>query len=124
MSERSRIVSHGKSLRSTPDRTNAQRLSPARPCQDTSTLGSACPAIDLTGYRHRPTALPTALTLSQCHAVLGRRGVTIAAAFVSAGALAASAQAASLYTGPAPRPGPDILYSQAASAPQLQNGGI
>jgi hypothetical protein len=37
---------------------------------------------------------------------------------------AASAAAASLYEGPAPRPGPDILYSPPAQAPQLTNAGI
>ncbi len=30
----------------------------------------------------------------------------------------------SLYQGPAPRPGPDILYRPPAQAPQLENGGI
>lgn len=30
----------------------------------------------------------------------------------------------SLYSGPAPRPGPDILYKQAPRAPQLENVGI
>ena len=30
----------------------------------------------------------------------------------------------SLYQGPAPRPGPDILYRSVAKAPQLQNSGI
>ncbi|HVT34178.1 MAG TPA: glucodextranase DOMON-like domain-containing protein, partial [Nevskiaceae bacterium] len=30
----------------------------------------------------------------------------------------------SLYSGPAPRPGPDILYAPLADAPQLQNTGI
>ena len=35
---------------------------------------------------------------------------------------AGGAQAAnSLYTGPAPRPGPDLLYGPLANAPQLQN---
>ncbi|MGI9021339.1 MAG: alpha/beta hydrolase-fold protein [Solirubrobacterales bacterium] len=38
-------------------------------------------------------------------------------------ALAAPAGAASLYDGPAPRPGPDILYSKPAKAPQLRNRG-
>ena len=36
MFERSRIVIHGNPLRSIPLRTNAQRRSPANPCQDTS----------------------------------------------------------------------------------------
>jgi predicted esterase len=37
---------------------------------------------------------------------------------------AAHAGRGSLYQGPAPRPGPDILYSKPAVAPQLQNGGV
>jgi hypothetical protein len=39
-------------------------------------------------------------------------------------AVAATAQAGSLYTGPGPRPGPDILYSKPVKAPQLANSGI
>jgi hypothetical protein len=39
-------------------------------------------------------------------------------------ALPASAGASSLYDGPGPRPGPDILYSKPAHAPQLSNAGI
>ena len=35
----------------------------------------------------------------------------------------AAAHAASLYTGTAPRPGPDILYEPLATAPQLTNSG-
>src|SRR5438309_4176875 len=38
-------------------------------------------------------------------------------------ALAPAANAGSLYQGPGPRPGPDILYSKAPVAPQLQNTG-
>src|SRR3981081_922128 len=38
-------------------------------------------------------------------------------------ALAPAADAGSLYRGPGPRPGPDILYSKAPVAPQLQNTG-
>ena len=40
-------------------------------------------------------------------------------------ALPASASAAngSLYSGPAPRPGPEILYRKPAKAPQLRNRG-
>jgi hypothetical protein len=34
----------------------------------------------------------------------------------------ASADSSSLYHGPAPRPGPDILYERPATAPQLTNG--
>jgi hypothetical protein len=39
-------------------------------------------------------------------------------------ALPPLAQADSLYTGPGPRPGPDILYAPAVTAPQLTNEGI
>ena len=49
MSERSRIVIHGKPLRGMPSRMNAHRRSPARPCHETSTSSSASAAIDLTG---------------------------------------------------------------------------
>ncbi|MDQ4124571.1 MAG: hypothetical protein M3134_03080, partial [Actinomycetota bacterium] len=35
-----------------------------------------------------------------------------------------SAHAASLYDGPPPRPGPDILYAPPVDAPQLQNTGV
>src|SRR3954465_8190700 len=53
------------------------------------------------------------------------RRVAIAAALLaSGGALAATAQAASLYTGPGPRPGPSLLYSKAKASPQLANAGI
>src|SRR4030081_3481016 len=38
-------------------------------------------------------------------------------------ALAPAADAGSLYRGPGPRPGPDILYSKAPVAPQLHNSG-
>ncbi len=38
--------------------------------------------------------------------------------------LPAPAQAASLYDGPGPRPGPDILYEPIVRAPQLENTGI
>src|SRR3954447_1510906 len=37
-------------------------------------------------------------------------------------AAASAADAASLYSGPGPRPGPDILYRKPAVAPQLTNG--
>src|SRR4051812_14833999 len=39
-------------------------------------------------------------------------------------AAATPARAASLYSGPGPRPGPDVLYAPPASAPQLENTGI
>jgi predicted esterase len=45
-------------------------------------------------------------------------------AAVMLGALAASASGSSLYSGPGPRPGPDILYEPTAVAPQLTNTGI
>ena len=40
------------------------------------------------------------------------------------GAPPAAARAASLYSGPGPRPGPAILYRPLATAPQLTNAGI
>ncbi len=45
----------------------------------------------------------------------------LAAIALSGGAATASG---SLYEGPAPRPGPDVLYRPLAKAPQLQNSGI
>src|SRR6266571_2173550 len=56
---RCRMVSHGKPLRVIPSRMNAQRRSPASPCQDTSTESSASAPIDLTGYRNSPATRPT-----------------------------------------------------------------
>ena len=58
-SERSRIVSQGKPLRTIPSRTKAQRRSPARPCQETSTFERDSAPIDLTGYRHKALTRPT-----------------------------------------------------------------
>jgi hypothetical protein len=52
------------------------------------------------------------------------RRVAIAAALASAGLAVTTAQAASLYTGPGPRPGPSLLYSKAKASPQLANAGI
>ena len=39
-------------------------------------------------------------------------------------AVALAAPSGSLYSGPGPRPGPDILYAPAANAPQLTNAGV
>src|SRR3954464_1453666 len=50
------------------------------------------------------------------------RVLLIAVLFALAGAASASADSSSLYHGPAPRPGPDILYQPPATAPQLTNG--
>src|SRR3954451_15363657 len=50
-------------------------------------------------------------------------GVAVVAVGVMS-AVAATAQAGSLYTGPGPRPGPKLLYSKPAKAPQLANAGI
>jgi hypothetical protein len=52
-----------------------------------------------------------------------RRGA-IALASVCALATPSPALAGSLYDGPGPRPGPDILYAPPVDAPQLQNTGI
>ena len=46
------------------------------------------------------------------------------AAVLAMTAASARADDASLYRGPAPRPGPDILYAPAATSPQLQNTGV
>ena len=43
---------------------------------------------------------------------------------VPAPASPAGAAAGSLYSGMGPRPGPDILYQNPASAPQLTNAGV
>src|SRR6476661_1068265 len=52
-----------------------------------------------------------------------RRGVAIVTLLlVAALAPAASADSSSLYRGPGPRPGPDLLYDAPATAPQLTNG--
>ncbi len=48
----------------------------------------------------------------------------IAGLVASLCALPALAQADSLYTGAGPRPGPDILYAPAVTAPQLTNDGV
>src|SRR4051812_24647714 len=50
--------------------------------------------------------------------MIGRWGLIAVTAALCA---AAPAHAASLYDGPGPRPGPDILYAPAATAPQLTN---
>src|SRR3954454_3066 len=50
--------------------------------------------------------------------MIGRWGLIAVTAALCA---AAPAHAASLYDGPGPRPGPDILYAPAAAAPQLTN---
>ena len=54
-----------------------------------------------------------------------RRVLSACALSIAAiGAPAASADPGSLYQGPGPRPGPDILYEPPAKAPQLQNAGV
>src|SRR5918997_4970942 len=50
-----------------------------------------------------------------------KRSLVAAAAIMAV--TAAPAGAASLYDGPGPRPGPDILYADAPRAPQLENTG-
>src|SRR3954453_13107693 len=52
------------------------------------------------------------------------RRVAIAAALLTSASTVATAQAASLYTGPGPRPGPSLLYSKAKASSQLANAGI
>jgi hypothetical protein len=53
----------------------------------------------------------------------GRHTLALAIATLACAAPAA-ADPGSLYTGPGPRPGPDILYEPVADAPQLDNSGI
>src|SRR5690349_5739563 len=50
-------------------------------------------------------------------------GLAVLAAAIGAAA-PALADEGSLYRGPAPRPGPDILYAAPVVAPQLTNGGV
>src|SRR5881296_4230704 len=55
------------------------------------------------------------------------RGLTVpllCSLAIVAGAPAALAGAPSLYSGPGPRPGPDVLYGAPAAAPQLENVGV
>src|SRR5213593_2270192 len=55
------------------------------------------------------------------------RGLTVpllCSLAIVAGAPAALAAASSLYSGPAPRPGPDVLYGAPAVAAQLENVGV
>src|SRR3954471_19396321 len=51
-----------------------------------------------------------------------RSAAFIALLFCLAAAPGAAGDSSSLYHGPAPRPGPDILYEPPATAPQLTNG--
>jgi glucodextranase-like protein len=51
-----------------------------------------------------------------------RRAALVAVLVCLTSASAAMADPGSLYRGPAPRPGPDILYEKPATAPQLTNG--
>src|SRR3954463_11512467 len=53
--------------------------------------------------------------------MIGRWGLIAVTTAAFAFAAAPPAHAASLYDGPGPRPGPDILYAPAATAPQLTN---
>src|SRR4051812_19520530 len=53
-----------------------------------------------------------------------RRGWLGAGAVGMLLACGATAEAGSLYSGPGPRPGPDLLYSKPAKLPQLANAGI
>lgn len=53
----------------------------------------------------------------------GRRAL-IAVLVLAAPLAAAPAHASSLYDGPGPRPGPDLLYEPPSRAPQLENTGV
>ena len=59
----------------------------------------------------------------RARAALGALAASTAVALIAL-APAASADRASLYRGPGPRPGPDILYAPLAKAPQLTNSGV
>src|SRR5919197_3791240 len=48
----------------------------------------------------------------------------VAGLLAGLGPPAAVAASGSLYSGPGPRPGPDILYAATATAPQLTNAGV
>src|SRR5690242_14370960 len=55
------------------------------------------------------------------------RGLTVpllCSLAIVAGAPVARAGGSSLYSGPAPRPGPDVLYGAPGVAPQLENVGV
>src|SRR5438093_6382361 len=55
------------------------------------------------------------------------RGLTVpllCSLAIITGAPAAFAGGTSLYSGPGPRPGPDVLYGASAVAPQLENVGV
>src|SRR5436305_11118697 len=54
----------------------------------------------------------------------GRGRAAALATAAALGLIAVPARAGSLYSGPGPRPGPDLLYEGAASPPQLQNTGV
>ncbi len=56
--------------------------------------------------------------------IRGRRIGTLGLAALAAFALPAMAAADSLYSGSAPRPGPDVLYRKPVTAPQLQNASL
>ena len=74
------------------------------------------------GLRCRPDDIPLrARRGGPLHSGAMRRGRFTAAIAVAVVAIPGAAQAASLYTGPGPRPGPDILYEKRAQAPQLEN---
>src|SRR5262249_52860185 len=54
----------------------------------------------------------------------GLTGPLLCSLTILAGAPAALAGGSSLYSGPIPRPGPDVLYAAPAVAPQLENVGV
>jgi len=55
---------------------------------------------------------------------MSARGATVLLLCSLGVAPATEARQSSLYSGPGPRPGPDILYAAATVAPQLENVGI
>ena len=55
---------------------------------------------------------------------IGWSGPAAIAVALAAAVAPAAAATGSLYSGPGPRPGPDLLYAPAATPPQLTNSGI
>ena len=75
--------------------------------------------------RWRPRRVPPGVRMRTDRAT--KRAIAACAAVLCAGLLApggAAADRGSLYRGPGPRPGPDLLYAKPPRAPQLANRGV
>lgn len=97
------------------------RLDSGRGRRQPRRLGSCLRALGHSGYRSEKTSLDLS---GLCTPVLGHLAGVVALAIAAVLASAAPATADSLYSGPGPRPGPDILYSGPPSVPQLENTGV